>query len=835
MKLKKFIAILLALSSMPAGAAFAKDATYIEEDNTVIIDGGVLKELDLPPVNVEGSVYVPLRSFLEMLGYSVYWEDGKMAVGKQDEETLKDMMNEGYLDSMLNGVVSSDMTDIRTVKERLKESVYSKDADPSEALSLWQEDGSFEGIEYFNPDRMVWTANKHINYLLTMIQAAYTPENQYYGNAELKEKIAKSLDFWANGGRVECDNWWQQEIGVPQVVVNILIMNPDEITDEVRNVLNAEAALGTIFSEEEDMVDRIKERPVTSTGANLADKLLTSFKIAIATEDEAELYRCIHLMENELRVYEKVRTDEYGEDSDGIKADYSFHQHVDQIQGGSYGEVMMNDFSAIISYLKDTRYKIADNALNEYANWILDGQQWIYRNNYRELTTAGRHITRPNGIAGFKSSIEKAVDALEGYTQIDRYDELMELKENRLGETDSFNGNRHFWLSDYMSHNRDGYHVGIKLSSNRTKNGEVVNNENLLGYYLSDGVTTFMQDGDEYYNIMPLIDWNKLPGTTTPQGELKNLNDWAVWNGEHLWNWKGNCHFVGGVSDGMYGAAVMDYSLDGLDAHKAWFMFDDEMVALGNSINAYSPYEIFTSVNQCVLDGDVKVISASGTVTDANKDGDTSVASGSAVLHDGIGYILGNDAGINIEEKTQKYEVINLGSQYKDIEETNTIFTLGISHGIKPENDKYEYRVLFNTDENKVKSEMTSSTKKVLQNDEAIQAVYDSETGITEAIIWRTGDLKLPSGLTLNINKKCALIVKELSDGGLEITASNPDNEPKDLQIVVNKILPADGVNVVKETDTSTRIKFRLNEGVYAGSSTTYNSKTGFTEFLTNE
>ena len=131
-----------------------------------------------------------------------------------------------------------------------------------------------------------------------------------------------------------------------------------------------------------------------------------------------------------------------------------------------------------------------------------------------------------------------------------------------------------------MSHNRDGYHVGIKLSSDRTKNGEVVNNENLLGYYLSDGVTTLMQDGDEYYNIMPLIDWNKLPGTTTPQGALKNLNDWAEWNGEHLWNWKGNRSFVGGVSDGMYGAAVMDYSLDGLDAHKSWFMFDDEMICL---------------------------------------------------------------------------------------------------------------------------------------------------------------------------------------------------------------------------------------------------------------
>ena len=827
MKLKKFIAIFLAVAAM-SPSAFAKDATYIEEDNTLVINDLTLEELDLPPVNVEGTVYVPLRSFLEMLGYNVYWEDGKMAVGKQDEETLSAMMNDGYLDSKLDGIIEGDLSDLRKIKNALREDIYDAEADPTEVLSLWKEDGSFEGVEYYNSDTMVWSANNHVKYLLTMIKAAYTPENKYYGDADLKSKIAKSLDFWANGGRVECDNWWQQEIGVPQTVVDILIMNPDEITPEIREVLNAEAAQGTIFNE--DIVDRIKERPVSSTGANLADKLLTSFKIDIATENEAELYDLIHLMENELRVFEKVRTDEYGEDSDGIKADYSFHQHVDQIQGGSYGEIMMNDFSTIISYLKGTKYTIADNALNEFANWLLDGQQWIFRNNYRELTTAGRSITRPNGIMGFKASMLKAVNALEGYTQIERYDELMEMKENRLGETDSFNGNRHFWLSDYMSHNRDGYHVGIKLSSDRTKNGEVVNNENLLGYYLSDGVTTLMQDGDEYYNIMPLIDWNKLPGTTTPQGALKNLNDWAEWNGEHLWNWKGNRSFVGGVSDGMYGAAVMDYSLDGLDAHKSWFMFDDEMIALGNSINSYSKYDIYTSINQCVLDGDVKIVSSSGS-RDAGDSAE--IKSGEAVLHDGIGYISKNDSVLSVEEKTESYDVINLG--YADVEETNTIFSLGIEHGLKPEDASYEYRVIFNADEAKVRNELASSDIKVIRNDDAVQAVYDAGTNTTEAIIWKTGDLELPSGLTLNISKKCALIIKELADGSLEITASNPDNEPKDLQIVVNKVLPTDGTNVVEETDSSTRIKFRLNEGVYSGSSTTYNSKTGFTEFLTNE
>lgn len=799
----------------------------MEENSSVVITNGNEKDIEHNVINVDGTAYVPLRALSDILGYNVYWKDGKIVVGEQSEKELSQMINEDYLAQKYKEYNSNaDMTDIRAIKEKLKADVYDKDADPSKALSLWKEDGSFEGVEYYNTDRMVWNAKDHIDYVRTMIKAVYSEGNKYYGDKDIKEKIKKSLDFWANGGRVECDNWWQQEIGVPGVVSDILILNPEEITDDVRKVLNAEAAKGSIFNE--TITDRITERPVSNTGANLTDKLLTSFKIDVATENEAELYDGLHLLENELRVFKKVRTDEFGEDSDGIKADYSFHQHVDQIQSGSYGDVMVGDVAKILSLIKGTKYKLSDYSLNQFVNFLLDGQQWMTYNGYMELTTAGRHITRPNAIKGMKNNILKSVDALEGNVQLERYDELMEMKKNRLGDTDSFEGNRHFWLSDYMSHNRNGYHVGIKLASSRTKCGEVVNNENLLGYYLSDGVTTLMQDGDEYYNLMPLWNWNRLPGTTTPQGGLKNLNDWAEWNGEHLWNWKGNRNFVGGVSDGMYGAAVMDYSRDGLDAHKSWFMLDDRMVALGNDINSYTNMDIYTNINQCVKDGDI-IISQNGKKRKA--DGTSTVKNADYILHDGIGYITDSDVELSSEERENKYEVINLGANYKDMTEKKNVFEIGINHSTKPENASYEYTTVFGADEKKMDSIVKNNTVKVIRNDDKVQAVYDSKNKITEAIVWKMDTIEIPSGLTVTANKKCALIIKELDNGVIEITASNPTNEPKDLQLVVNKNLKTDGTNVV-EDENGTRIKFRLNEGVYGGSSTTYNSETGFTEFL---
>lgn len=827
MKLKRTIALALIIAAL-SPSVYAADSVYLKENSSNAVINGKTEDIEYDILNIDGTAYIPLRAISKVLGYDVYWKEGKIVVGTRDEKALSEMVNDDYLAQKFDEAkAGTDLSDIRKIKEKLKEAVYDKEADPSKALSLWKEDGSFEGIEYFNPDRMVWNAKDHVDYVRTMLKAVYTEGNQYYGDKEIKEKIKKSLEFWATGGRVECDNWWQQEIGIPGVVSDILILNPEELTDEVRAVLNAEAAKGSIFNEK--ITDRITERPVSNTGANLTDKLLTSFKIDIATENEAELYDGLHLLENELRVFEKIRTDEFGEDSDGIKADYSFHQHVDQIQSGSYGDVMVGGAAKIISYIKGTKYKLSDYALNEFTNFLLDGQQWMTYKGYMELTTAGRHITRPDAIKGMKNNILKAVEALEGNTQIERYGELMEMKKNRLGEGDVFEGNRHFWLSDYMSHNRNGYHLGIKLASSRTKCGEVVNNENLLGYYLSDGVTTLMQDGDEYYNLMPLWDWNRLPGTTTPQGGLKNLNDWAEWNGEHLWNWKGNRNFVGGVSDGMYGAAVMDYSRDGLDAHKSWFMFDDRMVALGNNINSYTNMDIYTNINQCVLDGDVTV-SKNGKKTNI-KVGD-SKQKADYILHNGIGYITNAETEVSVEERENKYEVINLGAAYKDQSEKKTVFEIGINHGKKPENASYEYTTVFNADETKMDGIVKKNTVKVLRNDDKVQAVYDSENKITQAIVWKMDKIEIPGGLTVDANKKCALIIKELPNGEIEITASNPTNEPKDLQLVVNKKLKEDGVNVVKENDSSTRIKFRLNEGIYGGSSTTYNSAKGFTEFL---
>lgn len=68
---------------------------------------------------------------------------------------------------------------------------------------------------------------------------------------------------------------------------------------------------------------------------------------------------------------------------------------------------------------------------------------------------------------------------------------------------------------------------------------------------MSDGATNIRVNGNEYADIFPVWEWDRIPGTTLPAGEKRNPVDWGS---------KGTCTFTGGVSDGKYG--VMTFKMD---------------------------------------------------------------------------------------------------------------------------------------------------------------------------------------------------------------------------------------------------------------------------------
>src|SRR5690606_36369454 len=123
-----------------------------------------------------------------------------------------------------------------------------------------------------------------------------------------------------------------------------------------------------------------------------------------------------------------------------------------------------------------------------------------------------------------------------------------------------------------------------------------MNNENAKAWYTADGMTyLYNADLGQYSgNFWPTVDMRRLPGTTTevrqrfrgnPEGHVQDGDG----EGRPTNAWSG------GSTLGDYGASGMHLRRTGgtsggsPSAHKSWFMFDDEVVALGSDIKTTTP------------------------------------------------------------------------------------------------------------------------------------------------------------------------------------------------------------------------------------------------------
>ena len=139
-----------------------------------------------------------------------------------------------------------------------------------------------------------------------------------------------------------------------------------------------------------------------------------------------------------------------------------------------------------------------------------------------------------------------------------------------------------FGSMDKAAVHRDGYTLGISMFSSRTGNFEYMNKENTKGWHISDGAL-FLYNGDtgqfsnNYWNT---IDPHRLPGITTDHTEGTNYESGLAYTSDR--------DYAGGSSvDDLYATVAMDFHGQNTDltAKKAWFAFDDEVVALGTDIS----------------------------------------------------------------------------------------------------------------------------------------------------------------------------------------------------------------------------------------------------------
>jgi chondroitin AC lyase len=299
---------------------------------------------------------------------------------------------------------------------------------------------------------------------------------------------------------------------------------------------------------------------------------------------------------------------------------------------------------------------------------------------------------------------------------------------------------------------------------------------------MGDGATFLYQTGEEYRNIFPFLDWKKIPGTTTQQDDdplpVLTASGYRI-----------ESDFVGGVSNGDEGVAVLDYNRNGLTARKAWFMMDDMIICLGNGITSTRGREVTTGVNQVYLNGPVK-IGQENEVFDAKESQE--LRDPVWILHDGLGYIfpLGGRLALNTGKVEGSWHWV--ASRYPDERIESSIFKLWFDHGINPKNENYAYILLPDANQAKIE-ELYKANPFELTNSKNIQQVLAKDGSMGAICFYEAGRSGLMGGVA--VSEACLVLLKN-REGKVELAISDPTQKLDQLVVEINGNYSGDQVEI---------------------------------------
>lgn len=633
------------------------------------------------------------------------------------------------------------------------------------------EHGAWPNIPYQSKQRGSWEPALHLSYVQTMAKAWRKPGSEFYNNRELLAKIHLALNYWLDND-FQCPNWWYPEIGVPMQLAPTLILMEEQLSPE-------QLAKGI------KILDRAK---IGMTGQN---KVWLSGNVLL----KSLLQRNAEMIRKAARAIQEEMTVGVGE---GIQPDGSFHQHGPQIQFGNYGLAYVGDMIKWIRLLRNTPFYFDESKMTILRNYLFDGQQWITWKSQMDISACGRQLF-------VNAQTGKARSLARNFEQMEVLDPANAEAYKKAGQYTNLVGNKHFWRSDFQVQRTPDYYFSVKMCSERVIGAESCNSENLQGYYLGDGATYLYQSGKEYENIFPYWDWKKIPGTTTLQDD-KELPVLTA-SGYRI-----PSNFVGGVSDGKTGVAVMDYNRNGLSAKKAWFIFNDQIVCLGAGITSSTEIPVTTSVNQSFLKGDVLV----KTKTEKSVPAESSeIITPKWILHDQAGYYFPEGGTLKLETKTVTGSWHRVASMYKDESVLSGIFKLWFEHGAKPAGQTYAYCLVPQANKAKMQQMENKPSFRIVKNENNIQAVVSSDQKWYGIIFYQAGKSDLLGGV--ETDQPCVLMIKKVNEG-LSVSISDPTQKLDQIKLTLNgNYHTADRLSKGTAVQGSSTLAISLPQGAEAG------------------
>lgn len=370
-----------------------------------------------------------------------------------------------------------------------------------------------------------------------------------------------------------------------------------------------------------------------------------------------------------------------------------------------------------------------------------------------------------------------------------------------------YSGTRWFFNNDDLMKKNPDYHIMVNMASSRCDGVESAPSfADCYNFFNNDGMTFFQRNGTEYRKIYGGWDVTASPGVTAREGmdKIKPVTNWRGYNSK--FNFAGAATsggenavaaFVFEKVNGSDKEGVNDKGTNlneneciyGVQAHKAYFMQGDYMIALGAGVNNLRPElegNICTTIDQTAKEGDVTVFE-NGSWQKVKPGVQSFFDKGQAVWvkqQDKFAYTVlpkySKSAYYTFETKVTDWVKMNNQNQnVKDLPASVDILRLWIDHGREVKNDTYGYVVYCGKD-----NPTATLPFVVLQNDTQMQAVKSLDGNLYQAVFYDGKTVLNQQGISISVSNPCIVQI-ELKGKEYLVSVQDPEMNKDLKQITV--------------------------------------------------
>ncbi len=669
--------------------------------------------------------------------------------------------------------------------------------------------------------------------LWTMTQAYAQQGTGHTGDTALLADIVRGLDHLAatvyNPATARYGNWWEWQIGSPRLLMDIVAVLHDHLTEAQR-----QAACAAVDHFIPDAV--LGDYSGTSTGANRVDLCRSVALRGILGRDPVKTALARDALSPVFP---------YVTEGDGLYADGSFVQHTWIAYSGTYGQVMLDGLGRLFALLAGSswavtdpnRQIILDSVEHAYAPLVHDGlmmdsvngraiSRGLLKSDERKIMRSDHFhgqglIAAIALLAGGASAAERDRwnAMVKGWIERDTVTPLLTAPQFGVADLSRLAavatsavpaapepvGHTLFAAMDRAVHRRPDWVANLSMASERISSYECGNGENPRGWHTGAGMLYWWpgrSGGDQYTDwFWPTVDWYRLPGTTVSTKRLADREggEWGEPRPAVQW--------VGGVHDGEFAAVGQHVKGLGstLQARKSWFCAADAVICLGAGISATDGVSVETVIDNRNLGPEP----SAAFTTDAGR------RPRWAHLEGHGGWVLPGGAELRTlrEARTGAWSDINTTSSTE--RRTRNWQTLWLDHGTDPTDAGYLYLLMPGASRRALAARAADRHwLTVLANTAERQGVAVRSLGLTAANFWQPG-----TAGPLSAGAPSAVLVRE-GRHSTTVCVSGPDRSGAPVDVVwarpVREVVSADpGIEVLA---TGRRLVLRVDPGT-AGAS----------------